>query len=399
MDRTGFMSLISPQGQALLAEVGEIDSKADMVKVVSKLRGKGHSAELVATVLTQVKLRRRAKAKFGEFAQTMFFTEEGLEQASRLKVAAIHAGRFRNHGLTRIADLGCGIGAETLAIASLDMEVTAFEIDEVTAALATYNLASFENVKVEQADVTTINLDNFDGLFIDPARRDLKDSKTNINKRKYDINDFSPSFDFVLEAARTKPTIVKLGPGLDHKDIPDDAEAVWVSDDGDLVELTLYFGILRRPEVKRAALLLSPNGTFEITSSDAERLDAPLGELGRYLYEPDASIIRSHLVGNLAISLGLNIFSNEIAYLSSNEEVHSPWLKGYEVLENLVFDRKKLKAYLREKNIGVLEIKKRGADITPEQLRRELDPKGTESATLIVTRVDGAHRVLIVRAL
>jgi len=399
MDRTGFMSLISPQGQALLAEVGEIDSKADMVKVVSKLRGKGHSAELVATVLTQVKLRRRAKAKFGEFAQTMFFTEEGLEQASRLKVAAIHAGRFRNHGLTRIADLGCGIGAETLAIASLDMEVTAFEIDEVTAALATYNLASFENVKVEQADVTTINLDNFDGLFIDPARRDLKDSKTNINKRKYDINDFSPSFDFVLEAARTKPTIVKLGPGLDHKDIPDDAEAVWVSDDGDLVELTLYFGILRRPEVKRAALLLSPNGTFEITSSEAERLDAPLGELGRYLYEPDASIIRSHLVGNLAISLGLNIFSNEIAYLSSNEEVHSPWLKGYEVLENLVFDRKKLKAYLREKNIGVLEIKKRGADITPEQLRRELDPKGTESATLIVTRVDGAHRVLIVRAL
>jgi SAM-dependent methyltransferase len=399
MDRTGFMSLISPQGQALLAEVGEIDSKADMVKVVSKLRGKGHSAELVATVLTQVKLRRRAKAKFGEFAQTMFFTEEGLEQASRLKVAAIHAGRFRNHGLTRIADLGCGIGAESLAIASLNMEVTAFEIDEVTAALATYNLASFENVKVEQADVTTINLDNFDGLFIDPARRDLKDSKTNINKRKYDINDFSPSFDFVLEAARTKPTIVKLGPGLDHKDIPDDAEAVWVSDDGDLVELTLYFGILRRPEVKRAALLLSPNGTFEITSSEAERLDAPLGELGRYLYEPDASIIRSHLVGNLAISLELNIFSNEIAYLSSDEEVHSPWLKGYEVLENLVFDRKKLKAYLREKNIGVLEIKKRGADITPEQLRRELDPKGTESATLIVTRVDGAHRVLIVRAL
>lgn len=393
------MSLISPEGQALLAEVGEIDSKADMVKVVSKLRGKGHSAELVATVLTQVKLRRRAKAKFGEFAETMFFTEEGLEQASRLKVAAIHAGRFRSQGLTRIADLGCGIGAESLAIASLDMEVTAFEIDEVTAALATYNLASFENVKVEQADVTTMNLDNFDGLFIDPARRDLKDSKTNINKRKYDINDFSPSFEFVLEAARTKPTIVKLGPGLDHKDIPDDAEAVWVSDNGDLVELTLYFGILRRPQVKRAALLLTPNGTFEITSAEAERLDAPLGELGKYLYEPDASIIRSHLVGDLALSLGLNIFSNEIAYLSSNEEVHSPWLKGYEVLENLVFDRKKLKAYLREKNIGVLEIKKRGADITPEQLRRELDPKGTESATLIVTRVDGAHRVLIVRAL
>jgi hypothetical protein len=370
-----------------------------MVKIVSKLRSKGHSPELVATVLTQVKLRRRAKAKFGEFADRMFFTEDGLEQASRLKLAAIHAGRFRSNGIVKVADLGCGIGAESLALASLDLEVTAYELDEVTAAIATYNLASFENVTVEQADVTKIDLTVFDGLFIDPARRDLNDSKTSINKRKYDINDFSPSFDFVLEAAKTKPTIVKLGPGLDHKDIPDDAEAMWVSDNGDLVEMSLYFGLVKRPSVSRAALLLTPEGMHEITSPTRERLDAPIGDLGKYIYEPDPAIIRSHLVGDLAIELGLNIFSNEIAYLSGDIEVSSPWLKGYEVLENLVFDRKKLKAYLREKNIGTLEIKKRGADITPEQLRRELDPKGPGSATLIVTRVDGAHRVLVVRAI
>ena len=399
MDRTGFLSLISPQGQALLAEVGDIDSKADLVKIVSKLRGKSHSAELVATVLTQLKLRRRAKAKFGEFAEGMFFTEEGLEQASRLKVASIHAGRFRSAGLKHIADLGCGIGAESLVFAGLDLDVSAYELDEVTAAIATYNLARFENVKVEQADVTKIDLDEFDGLFIDPARRDLKDSKTSINKRKYDINDFSPSFDYVIEGASKKPTIVKLGPGLDHKDIPDDAEAVWVSDDGDLVELTLYFGKVKRPDIKRASLLLTSTGTHEITSTSTQRLDAPLAELGKYIYEPDAAVIRSHLVGDLAIELGLNIFSNEIAYLSGDEPIVSPWLRGYEVIENLVFDRKKLKAYLREKKIGTLEIKKRGADITPEQLRRELDPKGPESATLIVTRVDGAHRVLIVKPL
>ena len=399
MDRTGFLKLISPEGQALLAEAGEIDTKADMVKIVSKLRSNGHSPELVATVLTQIKLRRRAKAKFGEFAERMFFTEDGLEQASRLKVAAIHAGRFRSSGLNKIADLGCGIGAESLALASLDLEVTAFELDEVTAAIATYNLAGFENVTVEQADVTNIELDSFDGLFIDPARRDLNDTKTTVNKRKYDINDFSPSFDFVLEESKAKPTIVKLGPGLDHKDIPDEAEALWVSDDGDLVELSLYFGVVKRPNVSRAALLLTPLGTHEITSSSRERLDAPIGELGKYIYEPDAAIIRSHLVGDLAFELGLNIFSNEIAYLSSDQELSSPWLKGYEVLENLIFDRKKLKAYLRENDIGILEIKKRGADITPEQLRRELDPRGSKSATLIVTRVTGDHRVLLVRPL
>jgi hypothetical protein len=399
MDRAGFLKLISPEGQALLAQVGDIDSKADLVKIVSKLRAKGHAPDLVATVLTQVKLRRRAKAKFGEFSDRMFFTEDGLEQASRLKVAAIHAGRFRSNGLLEIADLGCGIGAESLALASLDLEVTAYELDEVTAAIATYNLASFENVTVEQADVTKLDLAKFQGLFIDPARRDLNDSKSTVNKRKYDINDFSPPFDFVLAAAKIKPTIVKLGPGLDHKDIPDDAEALWVSDDGDLVELSLYFGSVKRPNVSRAALLITPAGTFELTSATRDRLDAPMADLGNYLYEPDPAIIRSHLVGDLAVELGLNIFSNEIAYLSSAKEISSPWLKGYEVLETLVFDRKKLKAYLRENDIGILEIKKRGADITPEQLRRELDPKGSKSATLIVTRVNGAHRALVVKPL
>jgi len=399
MDRSSFLSLISPEGQALLAEVGDLDSKADVLKLVAKLRSKGNSAELVATVLSQAKLRRRAQAKFGEFANRMYFTEAGLEQASRLKVAAIHAGRFRAAGITNIADLGCGIGAETLAMASLDLSVSAFELDEVTAALASYNLASFEKVTVEQADVTKLDLSKFEGAFIDPARRDLDGPKKEFTKRKYDLADISPSFEFVMEVAKKIPTIVKLGPGLDHKDIPQDAEAVWISDNGDLVEMTLHFGKVARETVVRAALLLTPNGSFEITSANHARTDAPIGELGAYVYEPDAALIRSHLIGELALELNLRIFANEIAYLTGNEELDSPWLKGYRVLDNLVFDRKKLKSYLRERNVGILEIKKRGADITPEQLRRELVPKGPNSLTLIVTRVSDTHRVLVVESL
>ena len=61
----------------------------------------------------------------------------------------------------------------------------------------------------------------------------------------------------------------------------------------------------------------------------------------------------------------------------------------------MAFDRKRLKAYLREKQVGVLEIKKRGSDVIPEQLRKELGLKGSNSATLIVTRVAGQHRALI----
>src|SRR5690606_25159661 len=69
-----------------------------LLTTVNKLRNKGHDPELVATVLSQLKLRRKAAGKFGEFAQRMLFTEAGLEQATRLNVAAHHAGRFEAQG-------------------------------------------------------------------------------------------------------------------------------------------------------------------------------------------------------------------------------------------------------------------------------------------------------------
>jgi len=372
-----------------MAAVGSLDSKTDALKLVSRLRKEGHDPELIANVLTQVKLRRKAKDKFGEFAESMIFSQAGLEQASRLQVAGIHAGRFRKAGIKHVADLGCGIGTESMAMASLDIQVSAFEIDELTAAIASYNLAAFENVTVNQQDITSLDLSSFDGLFLDPARRDN-------HSRKYDPADFLPSFDFVLQAARTKPTILKLGPGMPREMIPEDCEAVWISANGDLVELSLYFGEVSRPNIKRAALLITNHGTHEIVSENSSRLDAELGPLAEYIYEPDNSLIRSQLIGELALDLNLKIFSPEIAYLTSNQSIESVWLKKYKLVDDLPFDRKKLKAYLNERNVGPLEIKKRGTDVTPEQLRKELNLKGKNPATLIITRVDGNHRVLVV---
>ena len=397
MRREEFARLLNLEASSLLAEVGELDAKADVVRLVSQLRSKGHDAQLVAAVLTQAKLRKRARLKFGEFASSMLFTEDGLEQASRLQVAALHAGRFRDAGLSKIADLGCGIGTESMALASLGIQVTAFELDEVAAAAATYNLASFDNAEVRQADVTQVNLSEFDGLFLDPARRELSGAKRAQARRKFDPNEYSPNFDFVLQVANSKPAGVKLGPGHPHDAIPEDAEAQWISVDGDLVELTLWFGAVARPSVARSALLVTNGQRHELTSASHKAMQADIGELGKYLYEPDNSVIRSHLIAELATQLDLRLIAPEIAYLTSDHPINSPWLRGFEVLEVLPFDRKQLKAYLRERGVGILEIKKRGADVVPEQLRKELALKGENAATLVITRVGDAHRAIIAK--
>ncbi|MDE2591633.1 MAG: SAM-dependent methyltransferase [Actinomycetales bacterium] len=400
VNREDFARLLTLEAQQLLASVGDLDAKSDVVKLVSKLRSDGHDAGLVASVLSQAKLRRRARAKFGEFADSMLFTEAGLEQASRLSVSALHAGRFRAAGIKSVADLGCGIGSESLALASLDLEVHAFEIDEVTAAAATYNLAPFANASVELADVTKLDLSGFEALFFDPARRELQGAARARAIRKFDPAEFSPNFDWVVQQAQNRPTGIKLGPGHPHEGIPEASgapiEAQWVSVAGDLVELGLWFGAVAREGVARSALLIDSAGRHhEFNSASAAKTSAPLGELGRYLYEPDNAIVRSHLIGPLAESLGLRGFAPEIAYLTSDEPVESAWLKSYRVLDEMPFDRKKLKAYLRERGIGILEIKKRGADIVPENLRKELQLKGESAATLVVTRVGDAHRAII----
>ena len=164
METLELMELLSPEGLRLLDSLPAYESTDDVVKSVAQLRKAGHGPGLVAAVLSQSRLRAKARGKFGPFADRMLFTDAGLEQATRLQVAAQHAGRFQRAGIQWVADLGCGIGADALAIAALDVEVTGVERDEVTAAIASFNLAPWSNARVENEDVTQFDLSGVDAI-------------------------------------------------------------------------------------------------------------------------------------------------------------------------------------------------------------------------------------------
>ena len=65
------------------------------------------------------------------------------------------------------------------------------------------------------------------------------------------------------------------------------------------------------------------------------------------------------------------------------------------MIDVLPLDEKRLASWCREHDIGIVEIKKRGVDITPEQLRPKLKLKGTGAVTMILTKVGGARKALI----
>lgn len=394
--------LLTPEGWDLLASLGPYREDTSF-ELNSALRKAGHSPELVSAVLTQSRLRTKAEAKFGEFARQMLFTQAGLEQATRLNVAARHAQRFAGAGISHVADLGCGLAADSLALASLDINVTAVEMDETTAACATVNLIPFPNATVVHADATSVPLDGIDGVWLDPARRVTSTSGT---KRIWDPEAFSPPLSFVESlAASGKAVGVKMGPGMPHDSVPADCEAQWVSVAGDVTEVALWFNAVRRPGIRRAALVLGAAGAAELTSGEdfAAGPAAPIGPAEGYLYEPDGAVIRAGLVADVALQLGGHLVDEHIAYICAPQLVDTPFARAYKVLEVMPYNVKALKAWVKAEGIGVLDIKKRGTAVTPEELRKQLLPggkaagkkAGSKTATLVLTRI-GEDRVAIV---
>lgn len=388
MDAASLRALLTGEGLGLLDDVSSrLDSLGDAVAAVARLRREGHDPELVAAVLTQARLRRRARAKFGDFADAMLFTEAGLEQATRLRVAAMHAGRFRDAGIASVADLCTGIGGDAMALATLGLDVTAVEADEVTAAIATVNLGPWPHARVVHARAQEADVTAASSVWADPARRDATGTRLPPER-------WSPTLDEVLAIAGDRPAGIKVSPAIDRELVPPDAEAQWVSVGRDTVEAVLWTGSLARAGVRTAALVLGDDGAAELAGSPDEG-DVDIAPIGAWLHEPDGAVIRARLIGRLADELGASALSPGIAYLSSDRGAASPFAQRFRVLETLPLDERTIAGALRARGVGTLEIKKRGADVDPARLRRRLRLAGDASATLFATRVAGRHRAII----
>ena len=148
------------------------------LSLTEQLRREDHSPELVSALLTQSRLRTKARERWGDVVDQLVPTPDGAEQATRPEVAALRANRFAQAGVSSLVDLGCGIGLDALAFASRGLAVRAYEQDPTTAAAAELNARSLglnKLVHVECHDVTSLDaarlLAGADGAFADPARR------------------------------------------------------------------------------------------------------------------------------------------------------------------------------------------------------------------------------------
>jgi SAM-dependent methyltransferase len=368
--------------EALSAAMANDDPES--LRAAARMRSR-YGADLAAAALTQAALRRQAKLKFGEAALEMFFTRAGLEQATRPEVADYHASRFVQGGVRRVIDFGCGIGSDAMAFARAGLEVVAVEVDHATAAVAGANLAGrAEVIAADASEVAERLMTPGVGVFCDPSRRTDRG-------RVWRVEDFTPAWSFVLDLLNgTHVAGVKLGPALPHSLIPDVVEAEWITHRGETVEAALWAGPGTRPG-QRAALVM-PNA--RLIAAAAPPL--PVRELGRYLYEPAGAVIRAGAITELGVQLDAGVLHSQIAYLTSDRLHSTPFATAFEVCDRLPYHLKALRQWVREAQIGVLEIKKRGIDIDPAELRRRLRLTGPNSATIVISSTPSGALVAIV---
>ncbi|MFH8366169.1 SAM-dependent methyltransferase [Streptomyces sp. NPDC018031] len=387
MDVDAFDQLLTADGQRLLAELRDYDPAGELA-TATRLR-RDHPAGLVSAALTQARLRQRAAAKFGPDAYRMYFTPDGVEQSTRASVAAYRAARFTALGPASVADLCGGIGGDAIELARRGIRVTAVDRSPLTCAAARANAAALELselLTVECADVLEFDTGGHEAVFVDPARRA---GRQRGGGRIFDPEAYSPPLSFAVGAARSaRWAAIKVAPGIPHEAVPEDAEAEWISDGGDVKEAVLWFGT--EPGVRRATLL--PAG---VSLTGRGLPDPPVRPVGRYLYEPDGAVIRAHLVAEVAEEVGGGLLDPTIAYVTADDAVPTPFATAYEITDVLPFHLKRLKALLRDREVGVVTVKKRGSAVEPEELRRKLKLAGPHSCTVFLTRVAGAPSMLL----
>lgn len=377
--KAGLAALFSPAGAELLGYLaGQDVTPRTELALGTRLRAQ-YPAELVAAALAQHELRLAARDKFSR-AMQMFFTRDGLEQASAEVVARHRAVRYAAAvtGSGVLADLCCGIGGDLIALAA-GHPVRAVDRDPVHLQMALANAAVYGvagQVRAEQQDVRQARLAGVSAAFIDPARR--------ASGRRLRPDAADPPLDWCLQLAAQIPRLgIKTAPGLPRDAVPPGWELEFIAVGRDLKEAVAWSPALAQSATRATVL---PGGHTLVPQPGPP---APVRPPGDFLLDPSPAVTRAGLVTELARTVGGWQIDPQIAFLCTASAVRTPFARTLQVIDSAPWQQRQLPARLLRLDIGAVDIRRRGLAGDVDQLRRQLKLSGRRPATLVMTRMAG----------
>ncbi len=227
------------------------------------------------------------------FEKKMSTDKEGRRFATPEPVAKYRAARL---ACSTIADISCGIGGQTIYFAQRCKHVYAVEIDAQKLEYAKENCAKFglENITFICGDAldpaVIAQIPKVDIVFSDPARPPEEETRQ--------VDSLRPGIPMVMEAyaEKTNNFAFEAPPQMPPERIDFDCEKEYISLNGQLNRLTLYFGRIRK--YNRIAVSL-PDGNAMV---DAPVELPPMVETEKpmlFMFEPDPAVIAAGLLNEL----------------------------------------------------------------------------------------------------
>jgi len=245
-------------------------------------------------------------------------------------------------------------------------------------------------VRTWEGDVRDAPLAGLAAVFIDPARRD--------GGRRMAPGASEPPLDWCLSLAERVPLVaVKAAPGLALDDVPGGWETEFIAAGRDLKEAVLWSPALAGAATRATVL---PGG--EQLTALPDRAAGRAGAVrppGEYLLDPSPAVTRAGLVRDLAVLAGGWQIDEQIAFLSADVPLVSPFGRSLRVLDSGPWNQKQLPGRLRAAGAGSVDIRRRGlagnVEVLHRQLARQLDPAATRRITLVMTRAAGRPWALV----
>ncbi len=333
-------------------------------------------------------------ARKKKFKTRMISDKDGIRFATPEPVAEYRAQRLQ---CRTIADISCGIGGQALYFAKYCDFVYAIEIDPVKISYAKKNakIMGVENIQFITGDALSreviAELPELDVVFSDPARPPTEKERS--------ISNLRPSIPEVMKAYSDIATDLSFEapPQISPERISFDCEKEYMSLEGKLNRLNLYFGKLKKADVSAVSL---PGG-YTISSDLSERAIDKVDRPGRYAYEVEECVTKAGLLAQLASSLendenkvNLLEIDEKRTLLTADLPLENDLFKNrYVVQEFMEFDLKNVNSFLRKRSFGKVMIR---ASIEPEsywEIRNALE-KGLTGDRKAHLFVKGGHAMV-----
>ncbi len=393
----------------------------DDVRRLAFLGGKYPEVD-VPFALDQIRGRKLARAKLPRWASLdgiVYPPHISMEQCSSEQTAQYKAELAERllQDKKPFVDLTGGFGvdfsyiAERLGVKSMYVERQAHLCEM---AKENFKLLGLKDAEVKNGDGAEVlrSLRHIGLIFIDPARRDDAGNKV------VSLKDCTPDVTVLQDEMLDKADyiIIKLSPMLDwHRAVSElkhVREVHIVSVGNECKELLL---VLSAENMEESTLSSSGHGTtrkgnlqiFCVNDAlsfvcDEKRMAtsaakiAPVDKIKemRYLYEPNASLMKAGGFGVLSERYGIGMLSkNSHLFVSESPVVDFPG-RSFRIIAYSSFNKKELKKQLA--GIAKANIATRNFPLSVAELRKRLKLKdGGETYIFATTLADGSHVLII----